>query len=48
MENKPSGGRFLVALLAFALTAATGIVLLLTTLVVWLSALTGSDRKSVV
>ena len=42
MENKPSGGRFLVALLAFALTAATGIVLLLTTLVVWLSALTGS------
>ena len=42
MENKPSGGRFLVALLAFALRAATGIVLLLTTLVVWLSALTGS------
>ena len=40
--KQTSGGRFLVALLAFALTAATGIVLLLTTLVVWLSALTGS------
>ena len=36
MENKPSGGRFIAALLFFATTAGIAILLLLTALVVWL------------
>lgn len=40
-ENKPHG-HFAIALIAFILIAATCVVLLITTLVVWLSALTGS------
>ena len=42
MENKPSGGRFVTALLFFVTTAAIAILLLLTALVIWLSAVTGS------
>lgn len=41
MENKPSGGRFIAALLFFATTAGIAI-LLLTALVIWLSSVTGS------
>lgn len=37
-----SRGSFVVALICFVLIAATCLVLLITTLVVWLSALTGS------
>ena len=42
MENKPSGGRFIAALLFFATTAGIAILLLLTALVIWLSSVTGS------
>ena len=41
MENKPSGGRFIAALLFFATTAGIAL-LLLTALVIWLSSVTGS------
>lgn len=37
-----SHGSFVITLIGFMLIAATGFVLLITTLVVWLSALTGS------
>ena len=42
MENKPSGGRFIAALLFFVTTAGIAILLLLTALVIWLSSVTGS------
>ena len=42
MENKPSGGRFIAALLFIATTAGIAILLLLTALVIWLSSVTGS------
>ena len=42
MENKPSGGRFIAALLFFATPAGIAILLLLTALVIWLSSVTGS------
>ena len=42
MENKPSGGRFIAALLFFATTAGIAILLLLPALVIWLSSVTGS------
>ena len=42
IAREPSGGRFVVALLLFATSAVIAVLLLLTALVVWLSALTGS------
>ena len=42
MENKPSGGRFIAALLFFVTTAGIAILLLLTALGIWLSSVTGS------
>ena len=47
MENKPSGGRFIAALLFFATTAGIAILLLLTALVIWLSSVhrLGADRR---
>lgn len=41
-REKSSQGNFAVALIFFILIAATCVVLLITTLVIWLSALTGS------
>lgn len=41
-REKPPQGNFAVALICFVLIAATCVVLLITTLVIWLSSLTGS------
>lgn len=41
-RTNKSGGSFFLGLIFFVLAAATGVMLLIATLVVWLSALTGS------
>ena len=42
MEQNPSGGRFAVALLLFGISLLIAILLLITALCVWLTAVTGS------
>ena len=42
MEQNPSGGRFIVALLLFGISLLIAILLLITALCVWLTAVTGS------
>lgn len=45
-RNTPSQSHFVIALIFFALMATTGVILLIATLVFWLSALTGSPTAA--
>lgn len=45
-DNRPSGGRFVVSLICFSLSAVMAILLLVTAAIVWLSAHIGSFTLS--